>query len=107
MLQRILILLTALLLPVAAQTKHAFSLDDLDKFIDVREAQCSPDGKFVAYVQSQTDVKADRAGNSLDRVLPEEPGGQPQAGGSDNQPSASHEPNASYEPAPVCTDDGC
>jgi hypothetical protein len=52
-------------------------------------------------------VLSDRAGNSLDRVLPEEPGGQPQAGGSDNQPSASYEPNASYEPAPVCADDGC
>src|SRR5882724_4222400 len=56
----------AMLLPisVAAQAKRHFSLDDLGKFVDVRDAQCSPDGKTVAYVQSQTDVKADRGGNS-------------------------------------------
>ncbi|MGO9254732.1 MAG: S9 family peptidase [Bryobacteraceae bacterium] len=64
MLQRVLIFLAAVVLPLSAQTKRPFNLDDLGKFIDVRDAQCSPDGKFVAYVQSQTDVKADRAGNS-------------------------------------------
>jgi dipeptidyl aminopeptidase/acylaminoacyl peptidase len=59
-------LLTLALLPIlaSAQTKRTFNLDDLGKSIDVRDPQCSPDGKSVAYVQSQTDVKADRAGNS-------------------------------------------
>jgi dipeptidyl aminopeptidase/acylaminoacyl peptidase len=61
-----LLVSVAALLPISvfAQTKRHFSLDDLGKFVDVRDAQCSPDGKTVAYVQSQTDVKADRGGNS-------------------------------------------
>jgi hypothetical protein len=43
MLHRVLVFLAAVLLPVSAQTKRPFSLDDLAKFIDVRDAQCSPD----------------------------------------------------------------
>src|SRR5580658_6526083 len=61
-----LILSTAALLPVSltAQTaKRPFKLDDLGKFKDVRDAQCSPDGKSVAYVMSQVDIKGERAGN--------------------------------------------
>ncbi len=54
----------ALALPAGAQTKRHFSLDDIGKFVDVRDAQCSPDGKTVAYVQSQIDVKGDRGGNA-------------------------------------------
>ena len=57
---------TAALLSVSltAQTaKRPFKLDDLGKFIDVRDAQCSPDGKSVAYVMSQVDIKGDRGGN--------------------------------------------
>jgi len=60
----VLLLPAALVTPGSAQTKRSFKLDDLGKFIDVRDPQCSPDGKDVAYVQSQTDVKADRGGNS-------------------------------------------
>src|SRR5580698_10460071 len=56
--------LTALLsLSLTAQSKRPFKLDDLGKFKDVRDAQCSPDGKYVAYVVSQIDVKEDRGGN--------------------------------------------
>ncbi|HLW77452.1 MAG TPA: hypothetical protein VKS01_10710, partial [Bryobacteraceae bacterium] len=66
MLKRILLPLvsTALLLPLSAQSKRTFNLDDIGKFIDVRDAQCSPDGKTVTYVQSQIDVKGDRGGNA-------------------------------------------
>ena len=64
MLLRTVFTLTILPLLVSAQAKRAFNLDDLGKFVDVRDAQCSPDGKSVAYVQSQTDVKGDRGGNS-------------------------------------------
>jgi dipeptidyl aminopeptidase/acylaminoacyl peptidase len=49
---------------LCAQSKRPFKLDDLARFQDVREAQCSPDGQWVAYVVSQTDVKQDRAGNA-------------------------------------------
>jgi dipeptidyl aminopeptidase/acylaminoacyl peptidase len=49
---------------LCAQTKRPFKLDDLARFQDVRDPQCSPDGNWVAYVMSQTDVKQDRGGNS-------------------------------------------
>src|SRR5579885_822154 len=48
----------------SAQPRRTLSLDDLAKFKDVRDAQCSPDGKMVAYDLSQIDVKNDRPGNS-------------------------------------------
>jgi dipeptidyl aminopeptidase/acylaminoacyl peptidase len=67
LLNRILLSISAvaaLALPAAAQTKRPFKLDDIGKFKDVRDAQCSPDGKVVAYVMSQIDVKEDRGGNS-------------------------------------------
>jgi dipeptidyl aminopeptidase/acylaminoacyl peptidase len=49
---------------LCAQSKRPFKLDDLAKFQDLRDPQCSPDGQWVAYVVSQTDVKQDRAGNA-------------------------------------------
>jgi dipeptidyl aminopeptidase/acylaminoacyl peptidase len=39
------------------------SLDDLGRIKDVRDPQCAPDGKTVAFVVSQIDVKEDKAGN--------------------------------------------
>ena len=47
-----------------AQQKRPFKLDDIARMQDVRDAQCSPDGKYVAYVLSQVDVKADRNGSA-------------------------------------------
>ena len=65
MLLRRLCLLSAISAAVVcAQTKRPFKLDDLARIQDVRDPQCSPDGQWVAYVVSQTDVKQDRAGNA-------------------------------------------
>jgi dipeptidyl aminopeptidase/acylaminoacyl peptidase len=48
----------------AAQgAKRPVSLDDLAKLKEVRDPQCAPDGKSVAFVVSQIDVKEDKAGN--------------------------------------------
>jgi dipeptidyl aminopeptidase/acylaminoacyl peptidase len=44
--------------------KRPLSLDDLARIKDVRDPQCAPDGKSVAFVVSQIDVKEDKAGNS-------------------------------------------
>ena len=44
--------------------KRSLSLDDLARIKDVRDPQCAPDGKSVAFVVSQIDVKEDKAGNS-------------------------------------------
>ena len=47
-----------------AQTKRPLSLDDLGKLKEVRDPQCAPDGKSVAFVVSQIDVKEDKPGSS-------------------------------------------
>ncbi|PYT16104.1 MAG: peptidase S9 family protein [Acidobacteria bacterium] len=45
-----------------AQTaRRPFKLDDLARMREVRDPQCSPDGKWVAYAVSQIDVKEDRS----------------------------------------------
>src|SRR3954449_8099048 len=48
----------------SAQTKRPLSLDDLGRLKEVRDPQCAPDGKSVAFVVSQVDVKEDKAGVS-------------------------------------------
>ena len=49
---------------VSAQgARRPISLDDLGRLKDVRDPQCAPDGKSVAFVVSQIDVKEDKAGN--------------------------------------------
>src|SRR5256885_3707117 len=44
--------------------KRPLSLDDLARIKDVRDPQCAPDGKTVAFVVSQIDVKEDKPGSS-------------------------------------------
>src|SRR5580693_6256438 len=62
---RRLLLLTLIPVALSAQTaRRPFKLDDLARMKEVRDPQCSPDGKSVAYVMSQIDVKEDRPGNS-------------------------------------------
>src|SRR5438067_5549903 len=48
----------------AQSAKRPLSLDDLGKLKDVRDPQCAPDGKSVAFVVSQIDVKEDKPGSS-------------------------------------------
>ena len=47
----------------AQSGKRPLSLDDLVKIKDVRDPQCAPDGKSVAFVVSQIDVKEDKPGS--------------------------------------------
>src|SRR5215468_559556 len=44
--------------------KRPLSLDDLGRIKEVRDPQCAPDGKTVAFVVSQIDVKEDKAGSA-------------------------------------------
>src|SRR5256885_15914850 len=44
--------------------KRPLSLDDLARIKEVRDPQCAPDGKTVAFVVSQIDVKEDKPGSS-------------------------------------------
>ncbi len=62
-------ILTALVVVLAAagiadaQGKRPLSLDDLGKLKEVRDPQCAPDGRSVAFVVSQIDVKEDKPGS--------------------------------------------
>src|SRR5882724_1850928 len=48
----------------AAQgSKRPLALDDLGTIKEVRDPQCAPDGKTVAFVVSQIDVKEDKPGS--------------------------------------------
>src|SRR5262252_7418627 len=44
--------------------KRPLSLDDLARIKEVRDPQCAPDGKSVAFVVSQIDVKDDKPGSA-------------------------------------------
>ncbi|MGB6877813.1 MAG: S9 family peptidase [Candidatus Acidiferrales bacterium] len=46
--------------PTFAQQKRTLTVDDLNRMRDVRDPQCSPDGKWVAYAVSTIDAKADK-----------------------------------------------
>ena len=59
----ILLSTTALLLagqPQQVKIKRLLALDDMHKFLQVGDPQCSPDGKWVAYTLSTTDIAADK-----------------------------------------------
>ena len=45
----------------AQSAKHPLTLDDIQRIVDVRDPQCSPDGQWVAYVVSSIDVKEDKS----------------------------------------------
>ena len=46
---------------MSAQTPRPVKVDDLHAFHDVRDAQISPDGKWVAYTVASVDVAADKS----------------------------------------------
>src|SRR5436305_3121628 len=58
-----MVMLGALTALSAQTARRAISLDDLARIKEVRDPQCAPDGKSVAFVVSQIDVKEDKAGS--------------------------------------------
>jgi dipeptidyl aminopeptidase/acylaminoacyl peptidase len=54
------VLVPALVRPATAQARRSFSLDDLAKIHAVSDPQRSPDGKWIAYTVSTTDVEKDK-----------------------------------------------
>jgi dipeptidyl aminopeptidase/acylaminoacyl peptidase len=51
---------------LGAQTgRRALNLDDLGRLKEVRDPQCSPDGRSVAFVVSATDVKEDKSNSHI------------------------------------------
>jgi len=45
---------------LAQPAKRPLTLDDIANIREVREPQCSPDGKWVAYAVGTTDAKEDK-----------------------------------------------
>jgi dipeptidyl aminopeptidase/acylaminoacyl peptidase len=60
----LVIVLASVGIGAAQGSKRPLSLDDLGKIKDVRDPQCAPDGKTVAFVVSQIDVKEDKPGSA-------------------------------------------
>lgn len=62
----VIFLIFACVMVFAAQTaRRSLKLDDLFRIQDVRDPQVSPDGQWVAYVVSTTDVKGDKSGTDI------------------------------------------
>ncbi len=61
----LLLILASATLGLSQTTLHALKLDDIVRIRDVRDPQLSPDGQWVAYVVSTTDVKEDRANSHI------------------------------------------
>ena len=64
---RLLLLLSLFVaIEVSAQTaKHPLKLDDLTRFRNVNDPQCSPDGQLVAYTVSTIDAKEDKGSSHI------------------------------------------
>ena len=59
------IVVASVALLLAQTAKRPLSLDDLAKMRDVRDPQCAPDGKSVAFVVSTTDMKEDKTNSHI------------------------------------------
>jgi dipeptidyl aminopeptidase/acylaminoacyl peptidase len=55
------VLVTAAVMFAQPAAKRLLTVDDMDKFREVRDVQISPDGKWVAYTVSLVDVAADKS----------------------------------------------
>ena len=55
------VLIAATCLVAQQNARHPLKLDDIFHMREVRDPQVSPDGQWVAYVVSITDVKEDKA----------------------------------------------
>jgi hypothetical protein len=59
------LLTLALLSAAGAAERRALQLDDLDRVVDLSAPAASPDGRWIAYAASETDVAANKAGSSI------------------------------------------
>jgi Tol biopolymer transport system component len=57
---RLTLILLTLAAAFAQPARHPMKIDDLARFRDVRDPQCSPDGRWVAYTVSTIDAKEDK-----------------------------------------------
>ena len=49
----------------APASKRQLTIDDIHRIADIRDPQCSPEGQWIAYVRSVTDVKEDKSSTDI------------------------------------------
>src|SRR5437879_13446812 len=65
-LSRMLFIILIVASAALAQTaRHPLKLDDLARFRNVNDPQLSPDGQWIAYTVSTTDVKEDKGSTHI------------------------------------------
>src|SRR4029079_9179669 len=83
-------------LPAIAQTKRAITLDDQVKERFVRDPELSPDGKWVAYVVTTSDVEKDKRNSDLWMVSWDGPQQVQLPSSPDNESSPKWSPDGKY-----------
>src|SRR5262245_61358755 len=82
---------------ISAQSgKRTLTLDDLGRMKDVRDPQCSPDGKSVAFVVSTTDVKEDKSSSHIWQVGIDGRGERQVTASNDSETSPRFSPDGKY-----------
>ncbi len=82
---------------LAAQPgKRPLSLDDLGRLKEVRDPQCSPDGKAVAFVVGSTDVKEDKSNSHVWMIGIDGQGERQVTSSQDSESSPKFSPDGKY-----------
>jgi dipeptidyl aminopeptidase/acylaminoacyl peptidase len=93
----VLVLVTAAMASLNAQpARRPLKLDDIARFREVRDPQCSPDGKEVAYVVSMIDVKEDKSSSHLWMVGYDGTGDRQVTSSQDSESSPRWSPDGKY-----------
>ncbi len=83
-------------LVAAEPQRHTLTLDDIAKFREVRDPQCSPDGRSVAYVVSAIDVKEDKSASHVWMVGADGQGERQLTWSQDSESSPRWSPDGKY-----------
>src|SRR5215212_1344662 len=82
--------------PFAQTPRHPITLDDIQGIAGVRDPECSPDGKAVAYVVSRTDVKEDKSNSHIWMVGFDGAGDRQVTFSQDSESSPAFSPDGKY-----------
>jgi len=80
----------------AQPAPHPFNLDDMARLHDVRDPQCSPDGRQVAYTVSTVDVKEDKTHSHVWMVNFDGAGDRQVTSSQDSESSPKWSPDGKY-----------
>ena len=83
--------------PTLAQTtRRPLNLDDLARLREVRDPQCSPDGKQVAYVVSSIDTREDKSYSHIHVANLDRPNDRQMTFGQEGESTPRWSPNGQY-----------